>query len=158
MADLRLLFQEMGFENIITYIQSGNVIFQSPKIKDQSEMEIKIEKAIKERFDYDVPVIIRNEKEFKEAVGKHHFNDSQIPGLCLTLLNKKPEQENIDHLQTFDYSPDLFELVDKEVFIYCPGKYHETKLGNNFFESKLKVKASTRGWKTVLKIVELFDK
>jgi len=55
----------------------------------------------------------------------------------------------------FDYLPDEFKIDKKDIFLYCNGKYHQSKLTNNFFEKKLKVGATTRNWKTVLKLLEL---
>ncbi|MDT0685079.1 hypothetical protein [Autumnicola psychrophila] len=73
----------------------------------------------------------------------------------LTFLKEKPAEESIQQTETYDYKPDKFKIQDKEVFIYCEGKYHQSKLTNNFFEKKLKTGATTRNWKTILKLVEL---
>ena len=50
-----------------------------------------------------------------------------------------------------------FILIDKEIFLYCPNGYGNTKLTNNFFENKLKVSATTRNWKTVNKLLEMAE-
>jgi len=51
---------------------------------------------------------------------------------------EKPSKENLEKTQTFNYDPDKFKIAEKEVFIFCEGKYHQTKLNNNFFEKKIK--------------------
>jgi uncharacterized protein (DUF1697 family) len=58
-------------------------------------------------------------------------------------------------LKGIDYSPDRFTIIGKEIFLYIPEGYGNTKLSNNFFENKLKVTATTRNWKTVNKLFEL---
>ncbi|MEQ8809751.1 MAG: DUF1697 domain-containing protein, partial [Imperialibacter sp.] len=58
-------------------------------------------------------------------------------------------------LLTYDYAPDRFVLTGKEVYVYCPNGYGRTKINNTFFESKLKVGATTRNWKTVNVLAEM---
>ena len=155
MADLKVMCQKLGWANVVTYIQSGNLIFDSEK--QNSELEITLEKAISSRYGFDVPVIIRNARELQTSIGNNSFaaGDTDITKLHLTFLKEKPSDENVEKIKTYNYDPDKFEIEEKEVFIYCAGKYHQTKLTNNFFENKLKVGATTRNWKTVLKLQEL---
>jgi uncharacterized protein (DUF1697 family) len=160
MADLRALFEKMGFLNILTYIQSGNVLFDVEGDSDDSELSKRIEKEIKNEFGYDVPVIIRTAFDLEKVI-KHNpfYNEGiDISSLHLTFLNEGPAMENIRETESYQSDPDRFALVGKEVFIYCEGKYHETKLSNTFFEKKLKVRATTRNWKTVLALYELSRK
>lgn len=158
MSDLKSLCEKMEFENVTTYIQSGNVIFESDK--PNHELENALEKAIAEKFGFDVPVIIRTKEEFEKAIRSNPFfyEDSDIGQLHLTFLKEEPSQEQQQELATYNYVPDKFKHVNKEVFIFCEGKYHKSKLSNNFFEKKLKVGATTRNWKTVLKLWELLQK
>ena len=155
MADLKALCQKLGWINVVTYIQSGNLIFDSEK--QNSQLENTLEKAISSRYGFDVPVIIRNADELQTSIGNNSFaaGDTDITKLHLTFLKEKPSEENVEKIKTYNYEPDKFEIEEKHVFIYCAGKYHQTKLTNNFFENKLKVGATTRNWKTILKLQEL---
>jgi uncharacterized protein (DUF1697 family) len=158
MADLKVLFKGLGFENIATYIQSGNVIFDSNNNLSEIEIADKIEIAIKEKYDFDVPVIVTTHDFIQNAIHNNPFNkaaETDIKQLHLTFLQTEPTAENLAHLHTFNYEPDEFNINKKAVFIFCKGKYHQSKLTNNFFEKKLKVRATTRNWKTVLKLLEL---
>ncbi len=161
MADLREMYQSLGFENIITYIQSGNVIFESKKKNTKTSANTftkKIKEAIFEKYGFDVPVIIRSVEEIKNIVENHPFEKkegAQIENLCLTFLSEIPIEENLAKINTYDYSPDLFQIIEDNVFLFIQGKYHQSKLTNNFFEKKLKVSATTRNWKTVNKLLEL---
>lgn len=69
MADLRVCFEEMGFENVQTYIQSGNVLFAASE-KDTAKLETKIEKQLSKTFDYNGIVVVVTEEKLKEAVDK----------------------------------------------------------------------------------------
>ncbi len=158
MADLKELFSEIGFADIQTYIQSGNVIFNTKRKDDNIELANKIEQSIAKNYDFKVPVIVRNVEELNEAISNNpFFEKNDIERLHLTFLKEVPETEKLDKIKTYDYSPDKFEIKDKNVFVYCSGKYSDSKLTNKFFESKLKVLATTRNWKTVLKLLELLN-
>ncbi|MGB5402652.1 MAG: DUF1697 domain-containing protein [Robiginitalea sp.] len=155
MADLKALCQKLGWANVVTYIQSGNLIFDSNK--ENPELENTLETAISYNYGFDVPVIIRNANELQTSISRNTFfgKDADITQLHLTFLKEKPTSENVEKTKTYNYEPDKFEIEEKDVFIYCAGKYHQSKLTNNFFEKKLKVGATTRNWKTVLKLGEL---
>ncbi|MCC9138964.1 DUF1697 domain-containing protein [Pontibacter silvestris] len=155
MTELKSLCDNLGWENVGTYIQSGNLIFTSNKTN--TELENNLEKAITENFGFDVPVIVRSSKELQTSIDKNPFfdGDANIDQLHLTFLKEKPITENNEKTLTYNYEPDKFKIDGKDVFIFCSGKYHQSKLTNNFFENKLKVGATTRNWKTVLKLYEL---
>lgn len=157
MADLKSLYEDLGFKEVITYIQSGNVIFESNKISVKV-LEQMIEKKINETFNLIVPVVIRQIREMKNILTINPFvkmKGIDIDKLHITFLDEIPGQEVLININKYDYSPDKFIIKEKEVFLYCPGGYGKTKLSNNFFENKLKLKATTRNWKTVNKLVEL---
>jgi uncharacterized protein (DUF1697 family) len=158
MADLKAIFEHLGFIDIVTYIQSGNVIFNTNERSSNIKLSDKIEKAISEKYGFDVPVIIRTAEELKKAVSINPFlkeDEVNIDKLFLSFLKDKPLEEYREKTESYDFSPDRFVIDDKDVFIFCEGKYHKTKLSNNFFESKLKTSATSRNWKTVLKLRDL---
>jgi len=158
MADLRQLMADLGFTDVSTYIQSGNVFFNSNKKATDIKLAEIIEKAILDKYGFVVPVIVKSTSEIAQAVKQNPFYEDQeadIKALHLTFLKETPSPENLAKTEAYDYSPDKFVIQDKCVFIFCEGKYHQSKLTNNFFEKKLKVAATTRNWKTVLKLLEL---
>jgi len=158
MADLRLLFKELGFSNITTYIQSGNVIFDDTTKLTDLEIADKVELAISNKYEFTVPVIVRSSTDLVKSVSNNTFYKkdlTDISQLHLTFLKEKPTKENVTQTESYNYEPDKFVIKGKDVFVFCEGKYHQSKLTNNFFEKKLKVAATTRNWKTVLKLVEL---
>ena len=155
MKDLKILCEHLGLKEVQTYIQSGNVIFSSTI--QNAEIEVMLEKAILEKFGFDVPVICRSSEELQVSIRKNPFyeEDIDIKQLHLTFLKEKPTNESLEKMSSFNFEPDQFIIEDKEVFISCAGKYHQSKLTNHFFEKKLNVGATTRNWKTVLKLQEL---
>ena len=157
MAELRQLYSELRLKNVTTYIQSGNVIFSADKINDE-KLAKAIEQRILEKYNFEVPVIIRSMDEMKAVVKNNPFlnyNKIDTGKLHVTFMNKFPAKENSEKLRTYNYEPDRFTLSGKEVYIYCPDGYGNTKLNNTFFESKLKVTATTRNWRTVNELLRI---
>jgi len=157
MKELKALFEGLGFERVQTYIQSGNVIFQKEKT---SELDLvgQLEKAISSKFGFDVPVIVRDTKEWEKTVNNNPFlkeKDIKTDKLHVTFLSEEPEKSNLDKANSYNYEPDRFIIIGKDVYVYCPNGYGITKINNAFFESKLKVSATTRNWKTVNELYKL---
>jgi uncharacterized protein (DUF1697 family) len=158
MADLKNLYEKLGFSQVSTYIQSGNVIFDTDEELTDQELVKKIEKAFLKRYGFEAPVINRQFEELLKIVSLNPF--LKIKGidkskLHVTFLANKPTQADVKVVERFDSSPDKFIISGTEVFLHIPGSYAETKLSNKFFENKLKVSATTRNWNTVLKLAEL---
>jgi len=156
MADLRLLIESLGFSNVKTYIQSGNLIFEAKKGLVILDMELLIENAILNQYGFVVPIIIRTTKELRQIFDSNLFiKDNDITQLCVTFLKKKPSYEDTIKTNLYKFDDGEFNIVNKEIFICFKGKYHKSKLTNNFFEKKLQVSATTRNWRTISKLVEL---
>jgi uncharacterized protein (DUF1697 family) len=158
MADLKKLLNDLGFESVQTYIQSGNVIFEAKDKESNHALASQIEKAISNIFGYDVPVIVRNADQMNKSIQNNPFLKSDqvdIDRLHLTFLKEIPRNDNLVKINTYDFQPDKFEVIGDDVFLYCAGKSSDSKLTNAFFENKLKVTATTRNWKTVLALSEL---
>ncbi|TAL67153.1 MAG: DUF1697 domain-containing protein [Bacteroidetes bacterium] len=158
MADLKVLYEELKFKDVITYIQSGNVIFKTDKKLSSTEIVKKIEKKIFEKFKFDVPVIIRTIADMKKVQTVNPFIKQKgidIERLYVTFLAELPKKTELEKIGTLDFSPEKFLIIGKEIYLHCPNGYGRTKLNNNFFENKLKVVATTRNWNTVNKLVEI---
>jgi len=155
MKDLKSLYEGLGFAEVETYIQSGNVVFES---EQNTDLEEKIQQSIAKTFGFDVPVIIRTADEWAKSIVNNPFwkeKDADTDRLHLTCLKEVPSPELIEKIKMFQYLPDRCEIIGKDVFIFCAAGYGTSKLTNPFFESKLKVQATTRNWKTVMKLHEM---
>jgi uncharacterized protein (DUF1697 family) len=160
MADLKTLYESLGFRDVITYIQSGNVIFKSGGKGTDEELAKKVEKAIKKKYGFEVPVIIRSNEEIRKIISDSPFRKEKIPEikkLHVVFLSEIPDKVHIEGISKMDFSPDRFHVTGKNIFLHIPDSYAETKLSNTFFEKKLKVTATTRNWNTVLKLSQLAD-
>ncbi len=155
MTDLKVLYEQLNFKNITTYIQSGNVVFKAENSKNLNK---KIEQKIFEKYNFDVPVIIRTTVEMQTIIEENPFlkrKNIDPEKLYVTFLEERPSSDLIENISKINYEPDTFIIWDKEIYLYCPNGYGNTKLNTNFFENKLKVKATTRNWKTANELLAL---
>jgi len=158
MVELKQLFVDLAFQNIITYIQSGNVIFTSTE-KKVSTIEDNIKDAIKTTFGYDIKVLVITKNELKTVFTSNPFLESgtiEITKLAVTFLKTTPNLEHLPQITALtSNSEDEFKIIKKSIFLHLPTGSVKTKLTNNLFERKLKSDATTRNWRTVTKLVEL---
>ena len=156
MAELKKIYESLKFNAVHTYIQSGNVVFQS---KDKMEgLSSKIEKQIFNIFQFEVPVIHKTATDLEKTLNENPFlkePDLQENKLYVVFLFEEPAKELIEKIQAYQTLSDRFEIIGMNVYLYCPDGYGHTKLNNNFFENKLKVKGTTRNWRSVNELYKL---
>lgn len=151
MEDLKHLYESLNLRNVITYIQSGNVIFDVDSGDTSSLIKIVEDKIIKD-LGLDVSILLRNQDQLNVILLNNPFlkNDAKDPThLYVTFLSGIPDNNQIDKLKEFNYAPDEFRIAGSEIYVYCPNGYERTKLNNSFFENKLKLKATSRNWRTI---------
>ena len=157
MAELRSLVGSLGFGNVATYLQSGNVVFTGAGPAAAAGKAI--EEAITEHLGLTVPVLVRTDKQLAEVLRTSPFRalDVDPRTLHVTFLGETPEPGTVRSLETdaVRFDPDRLEVVGGEVFLHCPGGYGETKLNNAFLERRLGVVATTRNWRTVTTLADM---
>ena len=102
MKDLKVLFEKLGFSKVETYIQSGNVVFESDQRFSNAEQEMKIQQAIAETFGFDIPAIVRTSEEWAESIDCNPFwkeKEVDIDRLHLTFLKEKPSPEKLEKIK-----------------------------------------------------------
>lgn len=158
MSDLKSLYEQLGFQDVMTYIQSGNVIF-NVEDKNKAGLNESIEKAIEKKFKFHVPVKIRTSREISNIVKNCPFGSVDLEEngtkILVTFLSSKPLKAKMAETLKYVVDPEKFVLKGKEVYLYCPNGYGKSKLSNTFIENKLSVMATTRNWKSVHKLNEL---
>jgi len=152
MADLKLLFESLGFEQVTTYIQSGNVVFSSEK---KVNLANKIAEAIEIKYGFKVPVLVKKGSELSETLSKCPFYDEKREKSYFILLKESPSQENIELTTGFSNPNEEFHIEGDCVYIYYAEGAGKAKMGNNFFEKKLKVIATARNYRTMTKLLAL---
>jgi uncharacterized protein (DUF1697 family) len=160
MDDLRALYEELGCRDVVTYIQSGNVVFRHDEVHP-TELETRIKGKIKDTCQYDVPVIVLALNEMSRIIADNPFTKGtpkDITYLHVTFLSIQPEWDRYFTLKDGQYQGDEFSPGYKSIYLYCPNGYGKTKLTNSFFESKLKLQATTRNWRTANELLRIAEK
>ena len=159
MESLRSMFSEMGFKNVRTDIQSGNVIFQYKQVNVQQLAEL-ISKSIFKHFSFEVPVLVLGFEELKQLVLANPFlkeKSKDLAHLHVTYLSALPDPAALDKIMQARYGKDELLAMGKGIYLYCPNGYSNSKLTNGFFESKLKLTATTRNWKTTVELLHIAE-
>ncbi len=158
MADLKKLYTNLGFENVVSYIQSGNVIFDS-SINTSDDLKQMIQEIITSNYSFEVPVIIRTVKDLETVIKEDPFieidkteNGSK---LHVAFLSETPEVQALQNLIDFIKESEECVLIDNHLYIWYPNGAGRSKLTTQVIERKLDVQATLRNWKTALKMLEL---
>ncbi len=154
MEDLRKLYESLNFEQVQTYIQSGNVIFKAFAI-DSNEIVYKIKDKINQKFGYEVTVVIRTRDEIEKIVKNNPYSDKDLSKVHVTFLINAHNDYSIEELLKVKVEQEEFQIMGNEIYLFLPHGSGRTKLTNNFFEKKLGVKATTRNWNTTTKILNI---
>lgn len=154
MAELKSLYESLGFTNVETYVQSGNVVFDSEE-QDANKMADAIEKQIENTFGFAIPVQVRSADDFQRVIESHPFRDEEPVRVLVTFLKESPNPLKLEKLSHYEDKVDQYAIGEQEIFLFCPGGYGNTKLSNTFFEKMLEVTATTRNWRTVNKLYEM---
>lgn len=157
MDALRKMYENLGFRNVTTYVQSGNVVFTSSNI-DVDMLEQEISQQIEKDFKFDVPVIVLTADKLNQIASDNPFlKSSNIDHafLHVTFLSSKPNFYDYKQMEDKKQNEEEIFFSDTAVYLYCPNGYGRTKLTNNFLEAKLKVRATTRNWKTTTELLKI---
>ena len=156
MATLRATFAALGFENVKSYINSGNLIFETAKT-DDGKLAKKIHDAIQRDFGFDISVMVRTMAEIEEIVAWNPFAGqfASHKDVHVFFLNDKLTGEQEALLLAQGNENEIFAILDRHVA--CMLKIHitDSAVGKGFIDKKLKVAATGRNWRTVNKLIEI---
>ena len=157
MADLRNLMENIGFHDVITYIQSGNLIFKSD-IPDHRNLEYKISNTIFDYYGFDVSVVVKKRCELLQLIADNPFKvpeDIRDNKVYFVLLRNEPEQKGVEALSTIQFDNEHLVITPTCVYLKCDLGAGKAKCNNNLIARKLKVDATSRNHRTLMKILEL---
>ncbi len=156
METLREVFAALEFQNVVTYINSGNVIFEAAKTDDRS-LAAKIETAIENEFALKITVIVRTMAEIQKIVENNpfagQFEDDK--DLHVLFLNEKLSNEKRDLLLSNNNENEMFAVQNREIFCLLRVSVLDSLMGKDYIGKKLKVPATARNWRTVNKVSEM---
>ncbi|WP_452225027.1 DUF1697 domain-containing protein [Lacinutrix chionoecetis] len=154
MATLRQLLENIGFNNVKTYIQSGNIIFNASEEKINN-IENEIEEIIFSHFKFQVPVIVKTREALETIFNACPFSETKKSNSYFILLSNIPETHLIDEANKISFENEEFKIIKDCIYFYSSIGYGRTKFNMNSFEKKLEVNATSRNCNTTKKLLEL---
>jgi len=156
MEALREMFAALGFENVKTYINSGNVIFETAETGD-GKLSAQIKRAIQAEFLLRVKVMVRTMSEIEEIIKNNPFagqfeNDKDLHVL---FLDEELPEEKRELLLSNNNENEMFAVRNREIFCLLRVSVLDSLLGKDYIGKKLKTPTTARNWRTVNKIMEL---
>lgn len=156
MADLKAMLDGAGLREVQTYIQSGNFIFCHDA--GPEALETLVEKLIFDKYGFDVDCFVLDKTEWKAILdGNPYLKDRNRESgrMYLTFLSDEPSAKDLKELEGFGSEREEFIAAGRVIYLYLPDGYGRTRLNNNVIEKKLKLRATTRNWRTVNKLFEM---
>lgn len=154
MERLREIFESLKFNQVETFIASGNVIFESHRT-DTKTLETEIESVLRTELGYEVATFIRNDAEVAEIIAYTPFPPAQqsaAEALNIGFLKAPLNAEEEAIVKSFKSDIDDFHIHGRDVYWLCQKKQSESAFSNVLFERKLKQKGTWRGANTVQRI------
>ncbi|HKK44498.1 MAG TPA: DUF1697 domain-containing protein, partial [Balneolaceae bacterium] len=136
MEELRKMFTLMGFKNVSTYIQSGNVLFDAEQNQD-NQLALKLHHQITKTFEYDVPVFVRELSLIEEIHGGFPFEEREGWTGYVTFLQQEPSPKQIKMLLEINSDFEQVQVKRREIFSHVDKKTSEKPVfSNSFIEKK----------------------
>jgi len=157
MAALRDLLTGLGYRDVRTFLQSGNVVFTSRESPVRLQRDL--EKQIAAELGIDVQVLVRTRDELADVVEQNPLEDvAHNPSRYLvSFLSAKPAAKVVRDLATVDVTPEQFVVSGREIYAWHPDGVQRSRLGKLLSEERLGVTATARNWNTVTKLLALAD-
>lgn len=157
MPALRELLAGAGFEDVQTYVQSGNVVLCTELAPD--ELERRCEQLISTEFGLDVDAVARTRDELAEVVERNPFADlaTDPKRYQVSFLSDELEPERVESLAAAAVEPERFVAVGRELYAWHPGGVARSKLWAKLAGAGLGVKATARNWTTVTTLLQMAD-
>jgi len=156
MDELRASFDALGYTDVATYIQTGNVLFTTGS-KSQAGISAAIEQRLDEDFGDSPAVLLRSVADFRRVSSSSPYARAGAdPGRHhVTFLATSPSKAALDALRLPPSGRDELVVDGKEIYVHTPDGYANTKYTGTFLERRLGVVSTTRNWNTVTKLGDL---
>ena len=159
MAELRSLAAELGWSDVETYIQSGNMVFTAPGRTEA--LEDRLEKEIRDRFGLDVPVIVRTAAQWAGYAKANPFPEAAEaePNALQLLVSKRPPAEGAaDRLMERAEAGEIVNSAGGALWFHYPKGIARSKLTPTLIDKACGSPTTSRNWRTVLKLREMAER
>lgn len=156
MQELVRILEDLGYEKIKTYIQSGNVVFQTPK-EHAKEIAREISSEILESHRFEPKVFLLEISELQDAIENNPFNTADGKALHFFFLDSHPHDPDLVTLMAIKSRSEEFKLHKKVFYLYAPEGVGRSKLAAKV-EQCLGVPVTARNWNTVSKLISMINR
>jgi len=159
MDHLKKLFEKMGFENVETFIASGNVIFET-KSKSVDSIRKQIETELDKSLGYKVATFIRTTKELKEIAEHKPFSEIDLDNkqnyLYIGFLNNQPDKDSQKKVLVLSDKANEFHFNKTELYWLCRKNFSDSGITGKTLEKALGIETTIRNSTTIRKIAARF--
>src|SRR6478736_3354249 len=151
MEALKTLLENIGFQNVRTYIQSGNVFVDTDE-ENGAKVGFLIKQEIFKVLGHEVPVIVISKKDLEDSLAKNPFlkeKDADLKKLYVAFVSKTLQSSNINDLKISQFKPDEASIDESRIYIKYAVGAGKTRFDQKYIEKKLNVTATIRNWNTV---------
>lgn len=158
MGKLKAVCEKAGFTNVSTYINSGNVIFETGK-KSDGKLAEDIERLLKKNFDFDVPVVVRSQAELKKVLSKipkDWQNDAKQKTDVLFLWEKYDNKKTLDLIK-INAAVDVLRYIPGAIVWHLDKKDYTKSKMDKFIGTEVYKNMTARNINTTRKLLELME-
>lgn len=159
MEALKSCLEAVGFQNVVTYVQSGNVFVDSDE-ENAPKVGFVIKQEIFKVFGHEVPVIIVNKADLKACFTNNDFlkeKDADTKKLYVAFISTALRSDSINDLRISQFKPDEARIDDNRIFIKYAVGAGKTRFDQKYIEKKLNVSATIRNWNTVTQLLKMYE-
>ena len=158
MARLRELAADLGYREITTYVQSGNLVVTA-EAKQAAALEKSVADIIREELGVDIAVMVRSRKELATALDANPFAEiADDPArMVISFLASQPAADKRNALDRNEFAPELFEFGDRCLYLWYPAGMGRSKMSAAPWDRRLGVRGTGRNVRTIAKLVEMLD-
>jgi uncharacterized protein (DUF1697 family) len=159
MAELKSLYESLGFGQVKTFLQSGNVTFHTQQ-DDTEQITSDIESAIVQQFGFESKILLRTSAQLQAIYDNHPFTDDQLANpnkILVTFLKHAPDSLTLKAFQQAHTGTEIIHSNGLELYLYYPDGMGTSTLTNNLIERKLNLIATGRNWNTLNKLWASFQ-
>ncbi len=160
MNELKDLHESLGLKDVVTYIQSGNVVFTSEDA-DLAQLPRQIEDGFAQKFGFHVKVIVRTSAELSDIIANNPFQNQPMKEskwVVVMFLATHPDSTAQEDLQRTYVGPEELCIIGQELYIYYPHGIGRSKLSGTLIEKKLKTSGTGRNWNTILQLQKMIQR
>lgn len=159
MADLRELYASLGFRQVRSLLQTGNVVFETDEA-DMALVKARLEAGIADRFGFAVPLIMRSPAAFKSVFKRHPFTDAQLAEprkIAVVFLPEAASAKAVETLRQGNPGREFIQADGSELFVFYTDGQARSKLDNSRIERALGLPSTARNWNTCNRLMKLLE-